>query len=228
MTFDSPDAARPGRAPRPRDAATLILVRRDTDSPRILMGRRPASARFMPGKYVFPGGAVDRGDSLMVPASPLKPDDMERLCRGCSPARAQALALAAIRETWEETGLLVGERDPAANAAPRIWRDFAHAQIRPRLDRLTFIARAITPPYRPQRFDARFFLADAGAVAGESARESGELLERVWVDLAQARALDLPNITRRVIDVVAERLEGGATSVPFFRFVRGKPVMEVL
>src|SRR6187431_616429 len=88
----------PTRAVRPRDAATLLIVRRDGSVPRVLMGKRAASHKFMPNKFVFPGGRVDAGDSRIVPPHDLHPEVMKRLLRGCSATRARALALAAIRE----------------------------------------------------------------------------------------------------------------------------------
>jgi len=90
------------------------------------------------------------------------------------------------------------------------------------------IARAITPPNRTRRFDARFFMADAGAIGHAlDATHHEELLKPSWLSLAEARALDLPGITRRVLDEVELRLDdpqGAARPAPFFRFLRGKTV----
>jgi hypothetical protein len=97
----------------------------------------------------------------------------------------------------------------------------------PRLDALEFIARAITPPGRPRRFDARFFMVDADAIAHElDAAENEELLTPAWLTLAEARALDLPSITRRVLDEVEARISDGhdaSRPIPFFRYTRGSP-----
>jgi 8-oxo-dGTP pyrophosphatase MutT (NUDIX family) len=158
---------------------------------------------------------------------------LERLTRHCSPTRARALAMAAIRETYEETGLLLGESagQTLRTRSPH-WRPFVDRGVTPTLDTLHFIARAITPPYRRKRFDARFFMADADLVHGEvHARPagSGELLELHWVTPEEAQALELPNITRMVIDEVARRLREGhgpGDEGPFVRFARGKPVVE--
>ena len=95
-----------GRAVRPRDAATLILVRRDGTEPKILMGKRSAGHAFMPNKFVFPGGKVDAADSRLRPPGDLHPQVLARLMKGCSQSRARGLAMAAIRETYEETGLI--------------------------------------------------------------------------------------------------------------------------
>ena len=106
------DRAQPGRALRPRDAATLILVDRREHRPAlVLMGKRHAGHRFMPGKFVFPGGRVEPEDRRMAAAGALDPAVEEKLnarVRRPSPGFARALALAAIRETFEETGLAIG------------------------------------------------------------------------------------------------------------------------
>ena len=101
-----------GRAVRPRDASTLIIVRRDGSAPRVLMGQRHADHKFMPNKFVFPGGRVDPADSRIVPIVDLRAAVARRLMarmRGTpTERRARALAMAAIRETFEETGLVIG------------------------------------------------------------------------------------------------------------------------
>ena len=222
-----------GRAVRPRDAATLIIVRRDGKQPRILMGQRAAGHKFMPNKYVFPGGKVDAGDSRLQPPHDLHPAVMARLSRGCSPARARGLAMAAIRETYEETGLVLGEpHTPTLKTRSPHWRDFLQYDVNPRLDGLHFIARAITPPYRKRRFDARFFMGDADLIQGdvhEAPEGSGELLGIHWVTLKDAQALELPNITRVVLAEVERRLREGhqpQDKGPFIYFRHGKPVTD--
>ncbi|MEI9989426.1 MAG: hypothetical protein WDM86_05245 [Rhizomicrobium sp.] len=209
---------------RPKDAATLVLVKRDGGSPRVLMGLRPGSMAFMANKYVFPGGRLDPGDLRIRVAAELRPEVAART--GVGPARARGLALAAIRETFEETGILVGER---AEKVPRTrapaWAKFFAHKVMPRLDVLEMIARAITPPNRTRRFDARFFMADASAIAHRiDASGNEELLTPTWLTLAEARALDMPSITRTVLDEVEARIAGDtARPVPFYRFARGKP-----
>jgi 8-oxo-dGTP pyrophosphatase MutT (NUDIX family) len=220
-----------GRAVRPRDAATLILVRRDGDEPTLLMGKRAASHKFMPNKYVFPGGKVDPGDSRIKPPMDLHPAVLARLAQGCSEVRARALALAAIRETYEETGLVLGEPDtPTLQTRSPHWRDFLQYGVNPRLDTLHLIARAITPPYRGKRFDARFFMAEADLIQGDihqAPEGSGELLALHWVSMSDALNLDLPNITRMVLAEVERRLRDGHSpedSGPFIHFKHGKAV----
>ncbi|MEH6581581.1 MAG: NUDIX hydrolase [Halioglobus sp.] len=223
-----------GRAVRPRDAATLIIVRSDGNQPRILMGKRAAGHKFMPNKFVFPGGKVDAGDGRLQPPHDLHPAVMRRLlAEGCSPSRARALAMAAIRETWEETGLVLGEPDtPTLQSRSPHWREFLKFGVNPRLDGLHYIARAITPPYRTRRFDARFFMADAEQIQGEvhdTPEGSGELLGIHWVSMKDAQALELPTITRMVLAEVERRLVEGHTPEekgPFVYFRHGKPVSE--
>ena len=222
-----------GRAPRPVDAATLILVRNDGRQPRILMGQRAAGHKFMPNKFVFPGGKVDPGDGRLQPPHDLHPAVMERLTRGCSASRARALALAAIRETFEETGLVLGEPEtPTLKTRSPHWREFLSYDVNPRLDSLHLVARAITPPYRKKRFDARFFMGDAELIQGdvhERPEGSGELLRLHWVTLKDAQALELPNITRIVLAEVERRLREGHQPEdrgPFVYFRHGKPVVD--
>lgn len=228
---DSSDDVVPGVL-RPKDAATLVLVRRDNDAPRILMGCRSSGMAFMANKYVFPGGRMDPGDQRIPVEKDLRPEVMARVARGITTARARGLALAAVRETFEETGILIGERGTAPRTRSSAWVKFFAHGIAPRLDALTFIARAITPPNRTRRFDARFFMADASAIAHAlDAATHEELLQPAWLTLAEARALDLPSITRRVLEEVETRLYDGPEtdrSAPFFRFLKGKTVQTEL
>ncbi len=204
-----------------RDAATVLLVRRGPGGPSILMGQRGAGAAFMPNKYVFPGGALDPGDAGVPLASPLSPGCLSRLDAAARPGMGAALAAAAIRELWEETGLALGLPGPWPGDVPADWQAFAATGFRPAARPLTFVFRAITPPGPPRRFDARFFLADAAHVAGDPddfSRAADELSHLHWVPLAEARRLNLPFITEVVLAEVGALLaRGGAPdAVPFF------------
>lgn len=203
-----------------RDAATVILVR-NPDRPEVLMGQRGAGAVFMPSKFVFPGGAVDPGDAEVplngLPASVC----MDRLAEDASPGIGPALVAAALRELLEETGLAMGEPGGWPDA-PADWRGYADRGLRPSGSGFRFVFRAITPPGRPRRFDARFFLADAGAIAGDPedfSAASGELQALQWIPIAEIRRFDLPFITEVVLAEVAElaRTAGPPPGVPFFR-----------
>ena len=206
-------------APFPiRDAATIVLVRGNGPDPQVLMGQRGAGAVFMPSKYVFPGGAVDAGDALVALGSALHPTCAARLAAPGAPP-ASALAAAAIRELWEETGLALGH--PGQTALPPGWAGFAARGHVPDASALRFFFRAITPPGRSRRFDARFFLADAARLVGDPddfSAASDELGHLHWLPLSKARDLDLPFITEVVLAEVAvlAGTEGPPPPVPFF------------
>jgi 8-oxo-dGTP pyrophosphatase MutT (NUDIX family) len=201
-----------------RDAATILLVRGQGDDARVLMGQRGASAAFMPDKFVFPGGALDVGDGNIPLARPLPPACHARLAQG--EAAPNALAAAAIRELWEETGLALGLPGAWPDAPPD-WQGFAARGLVPNASALRYIFRAITPPGRPRRFDARFFLADAAAVQGDLddfSQACDELRHLHWVALRDARRLNLPFITEVVLAEAQAHLTGEdmPPSVPFF------------
>jgi 8-oxo-dGTP pyrophosphatase MutT (NUDIX family) len=204
-----------------RDAATLVLIRDPaSDCPRVLMGQRGKAAVFMPDKFVFPGGAVDPGDAAVPLAVPL-PAACAAALADQSDARVPALAAAAIRELWEETGLALGTAAAWADAPPG-WRDFAALGLRPSAEALRFVFRAITPPGRPRRFDARFFLADASALSvdpDDFSRASEELSGLQWIPLDAVRDFPLPFVTEVVLAEVAAALPSlePPQSVPFFR-----------
>jgi 8-oxo-dGTP pyrophosphatase MutT (NUDIX family) len=210
-------------APAIRDAATIILLREQAGRPQVLMGQRGRAAVFMPDLFVFPGGAVDPDDFAALPGLPLEEDTARRLAVDTAPEVARALPFAAIRELWEETGLMLGRPDPAVRAleAPGPWRRFLAAGLRPDTAALRLVFRAVTPPGRTRRFDARFFLAPAAAIGGDGEDFSAageELLNIQWLDLEAARALPLPFITEVVLSELEARLAAPAADppVPFF------------
>lgn len=205
-----------------RDAATVIVLRDRYVNPRVLMGQRGARAAFMPNKFVFPGGAVDRLDAA-IPLSAGLPDTCAaRLDAACPLPRAQALAVAAIRELWEETGLVLGAKAPWPSPPPADWQGYAASGHLPDASKLQFVFRAITPPGRPRRFDARFFLVDAAHLSGDPDNfdaASDELSHLQWVPLKQARAFDMPFITEVVLAEIEARVSDPSppASVPFFK-----------
>ena len=223
---------------KPRDAATLILIDRKGRTPKLLMGRRNPASVFMPGKFVFPGGRLDPDDRRMVAANALDATVEAKLhARVLRPtaSRPRALALAAIRETYEETGLLLGRSDwGGPSGVPAAWSAFAERGVMPDLEMVHFIARAITPPKRPRRFDARFFAVDAEAIAARVEDVTGpaaELVELVWIPIKEARALDLPTITGVVLEELEARLRAGFAPrlpVPFYHEQRRRWVREEL
>lgn len=212
------------KAVRPRDAATLILYRRHGGAVEVLMGERHGNHSFLPNQYVFPGGRVDPSDSRVRVARDLDPADFDRLCRAANPTRARALAAAAIRETFEETGLLIGGVDPEpGKPAPTGWQEFFAHGYAPALDPLRYVVRAVTPPYRHKRFDARFFIADAAHAEGRI-KGSGELLDLRWVTLEEALTLDLPRMTAIVVKRIQELIDRprAGASVTTFIYRHGK------
>jgi len=208
---------------RPRDAATLILLDRSGGEFRVLMGRRHMKHAFMPGKFVFPGGRTDPADSRVPVASGLHPDEERKLVgKRTTQARARAIALSAVRETYEEAGLLIGEKGEFSTGKTD-WQGFVEHNVCPSLVKLRFIARAITPPGRVRRFDTRFLAAFKRDVAVELADggPTNELEELVWLPIAKAREADIPSITRTVLGDLEARLQsdpdlspGG--EVPFY------------
>ena len=222
---DLKDAPRTGGALRPKDAATLILTRGGA-KPEVLMGRRAPGHVFMASKWVFPGGRIERSDFTAAAAGELSDDVARRLEAEAPARRARAIALAAVRETFEETGLILGRAAPPATVAGP-WRAYRQEGALPDLSALSYIARAITPPGRSRRFDARFFMAPAQALlTPEPTAGCGELDEIAWLPLDDARALDLPAITRFVLEELAQRLEQPDRPLPVVRMVRGRHVVE--
>jgi 8-oxo-dGTP pyrophosphatase MutT (NUDIX family) len=215
-----------------------MLIDRTGTKPKVLLGRRHASHKFMPGKFVFPGGRIEPLDRVMPAASEPHPDMRKKLLervKDPSDEFARAAPLAAVREVAEETGLLLGvRREPAPEVPGEIWNDFAKAQVHPDLANIHFIARAITPPKRPRRFDTRFFTADVSAVAFKIDGVVGpdsELVELTWVPIEEATRLDMPTITGVVLEELAARVEAGMEHelpVPFYFMVEQQFLRELL
>jgi 8-oxo-dGTP pyrophosphatase MutT (NUDIX family) len=238
---DAPHAGAEYR--RPRDAATLILVDRSGSVPKVLLGRRHQRHVFMPGKFVFPGGRADMSDRYAPYATPLDPQAEAKLMVKVvrpSATKARALALAAIRETYEETGLLLGKRNGHQVALrdglqpKNPWDAFRNAGVSPDLASVRFVARATTPPGRTRRFDTRFFTADASNIAHKvdgMVGEEAELVELVWVPIGETQHLDLPGITRRVLSELEARIAAGFghdLPVPYFHMMNKRLSREFL
>jgi 8-oxo-dGTP pyrophosphatase MutT (NUDIX family) len=202
-----------------RDAASVILWRHGPAGPEVLMGQRGAAAAFMPNKVVFPGGAVDMDDAAVPLEGEPEPACRSRLVQHAAPGLGRALLAAAVRETWEETGLILGRPGPWPDA-PADWHGFAATGHRPSAAGFRFVFRAVTPAGRPRRFDARFFLVPATAVRGDPedfSRACEELSHLRWIPLATVREHDLPFITEVVLAEIGPllRREGPPESVPF-------------
>jgi 8-oxo-dGTP pyrophosphatase MutT (NUDIX family) len=206
----------PGPHPncRPRDAATLIVIDDSGGAPKLLMGKRHHGHKFMPGKFVFPGGRVEPRDYMAAGHLSLPVTVSAKLLRSLHgvphPRRAGALVHAALRETREETGIVLS----LAASLPGNVPDPLHGP-------LAFIARAITPPGRPRRFDTRFLALKATNIVERLAIVDGEFSAVHWLTLPEARDADLPLITRIVLDELEERMAAGvfddpSRPVPFF------------
>ncbi len=209
-----------------RDAASVIVLDREArGGASVLMGQRGAAAAFMASKYVFPGGAVDPEDGAIRLSQSLDALTMTRLAaepRQGSTATPDALAAAALRELAEETGLLTGSPGPA----PKGWDHYADAGLAPDASALIYMFRAITPPGRTRRFDARFLVLDAELLHGDRhdfSNACDELSHLHWVPITEARALDLPFITEVVLAELAALVRAAGdgplmqpASVPFF------------
>lgn len=205
-----------------RNAATVIVLRDRQTDPAILMGQRGAKAAFMPNKFVFPGGAVDPDDAHVPLAASLPALCRERLTLESQDDLHHALAAAAIRELWEETGLVLGRPGDWSAPIHEDWSGFAATGHVPTAEGLQFVFRALTPPGRPRRFDARFFLVDAGDIQGDLddfTHASDELSHLQWIKLSDARSFDLPFITEVVLAEIEGRVGDPSPpdSVPYFR-----------
>jgi 8-oxo-dGTP pyrophosphatase MutT (NUDIX family) len=235
-----------------RDAATMLVIDRTGRIPSVLLGRRHDGHKFMPGKYVFPGGRVERADRHMSAATALDKRVEARLMKEVrypSAEKSRGFPLAAIREVFEETGLILGTKtgEPSAPSPPTRakggglrrtpsdeWATFASTGVAPDLAAVHFIARAITPPGRPRRFDTRFFAVDAQAIAARIDGVVGpdtELVELVWLPIEESSKLDMPGITMAVLEELKIRISEGFTHdlpVPFYRMQRGKRLRDLL
>ena len=197
MSDPAPEIATP-RAKPPRHAASLVLVRKTAKGLEVLMGRRPRKSRFAPDVFVFPGGGVEPGDYMAQSARPLDP--VSAKATGASPRLAHALAAAALRETEEETGVVM----PADHGALRL------------------VARAITPVRSPIRFHARFFLGDADAAIGDHA-DSAELTDLAFRRIDETTKLPLMDVTQAILGALDE------PGPPFlYSYRNGKPSWRLL
>ena len=211
----------------PVDAASLLLLDRSSGKDlRVLMGKRHSRHTFMPDLYVFPGGRRERDDNKTSAANPLSQPVIDKLLAYTAPAfregSARGLAIAAARETEEETGLSM---TPARFTG----------QFRPDLSPFRLVARAITPPGQSRRFDTRFFacFTDEVGIDPHKARDSDELTGVTWVPVNNTRDFPLPRITRVVLDDLLIAIDDHGelrfdSPVPFYRSRRGSFTRDIL
>lgn len=226
-------APRTGAKLRPRDSSTLVVYEKRGGDWCVFMGVRSSKHAFFPDTLAFPGGAVDPTDWAVPLAGGLSAE-AERLLRirprrKMSERRTVAIAAAALREAYEEAGILIGGPVPPRGRPPRDWQGFFAHGLAPDLSHLVMIMRAITPPGRPRRFDNRFFAVDSSRVALDLPPEqcpTDELVDRRFLPIDEALEHKLPRVTRFSLIELKERLTipGGMSErrpIPFYRPVEG-------
>jgi 8-oxo-dGTP pyrophosphatase MutT (NUDIX family) len=200
---------------RPRDAASLILLRQGASGLEVLIGRRGQGARFMPGRYVFPGGRVTAEDGRRW-AGELADREAPYFL---------ALKRAALRETYEETGLVVGEPRhapaPAKDALSPVEEAYRTHGVAPAPDLLRLVGRAITPTASPIRFHARFFVADGSRASGKLA-PCEELDELHWHPVDREPPGLMQNVTRFMLRCAVEAWRDAAPDAPPLYWHRGR------
>lgn len=190
---------------KPRDAAGLVLIRAaKKGAPEILIGRRPAKMGFLPGIHVVPGGRVDPEDALAGPGLP-HPEVGSQLG-----PRWAAFLNAALRETFEETGLLYGRSETAPDLPPSgpFWEAYRGQKRAPHYAGLDYLCRAITPVGSKRRFNTRFFLGDGSKAAG-TLIGNGELEDLAWIPTDQLGRLNLVDVTEYVLKTAIRRWDSG-------------------
>jgi len=202
--------AKLGRAPRPRLASTIVLYRGTKSNPKILMGQRARGHDFMPSVYVFPGGRVDRADSFAPYTGQMMPRTHRILSQHYNPSRARAIILAAIRETFEETGLCLSQKtdSPIKNINHASWDTMRNHQQLADINDIEIFGRAVTPPYRHKRFDTWFLLrhVDETTLSGQMV-DSAELLNLGWYSLDEIGALKTARATDMMLLVLKDFFE---------------------
>lgn len=213
------------RAPKPRVASTLVVTCRSGGDLKILMGQRSKRHDFMPSVYVFPGGRVDRADSYAKYAGDLSPRSARILETAYTPRRARAVALASIRETWEETGLMISANaDANRNVSNKSYDDFRRAGQQPDLSGVEVFGRAVTPPHRHKRFDAWFFVKHLDARVLPAISDSSELLNVGWFTLEEIKSLETQRATDMMLQVLERYLKADRPPETIFysRAIRGE------
>ena len=200
---------------KPRDASTVIIIKEVEGKSYVLMGRRSLKSRFMPGVYVFPGGAVEKSDFLVNRYFALTSKLERAKIKTRSLSHTISLLLAGIRETAEETGLYLAERKsfnkPLLNSSNYTWKDFIKKSYIPNINKLYFFGRAITPSSLKIRFHARFFISFYNYYEG-SLRSNGELENIDWIPLDKAKNNKIADVTEFMIDEIL-KLKGSYKSL---------------
>ena len=222
--------AKLGRAPRPRLASTIVLYRGTRDNPQILLGQRARGHDFMPSVYVFPGGRVDRADSFAPFTGEMLPRTHRILSQHYNSARMRAIILAAIRETYEETGLCLTQKtdSPIKNINHASWDALRTQKRLADISDIEIFGRAVTPPYRHKRFDTWFLLrhVDETTLSGQMV-DSAELLNLGWYGLEQIKSLETARATDMMLHVLQDYFDDTAPADSLFysRWQRNKFAM---
>jgi 8-oxo-dGTP pyrophosphatase MutT (NUDIX family) len=211
------------RPVHPRDAASLVIIDSRDAEPRVLMGRRHKKMKFVPDAFVFPGGKLDPDDLKAQPATALRGIT---LFGSRTSAHTCALAMAAVRETYEETGLILAQPGDVGLQSGPGWDHFRQKGIAPHLATLTALARAITPSSSPIRFHARFYSTDAKHLTG-SLKGSGELEDLDWYPISAALKLPIIDVTEFVLNEVhnIHTQDTKRTNAPLFAYRNNKPII---
>ncbi len=193
------------------DAASLVIYRSKGKKHQVLMGRRGSKARFKPGVYVFPGGMVEKADSKALPQKHLNKKYCRHMAVAKSENRANTLAMTAVREAFEEVGLLLGSNGDIGNVRHKSWEIFRQKNLSPDLSKLDYLGRAITPSFQPIRFHARFFSVPFGILKG-SIGGDGELEDIRWINIDDYMNFEMMKVQHMIIDTLKEKIISGRTS----------------
>lgn len=214
------------RAVRPVDAAGLVLIRDLGRGPEVLMGRRHRRSVFLPDVYVFPGGRVDPEDSRPSGFAEIVQPLVARQLRRSSRRDPAAFLRAAIRETFEETSLLLAGATAKGTASPAddpVWRAFARVGAAPDFAGMDYVCRAITPTSSRRRYNTRFFLADGTDMVGTLVG-NGELEDLAWRRVTEMAHLPIVDVTRFVLDEAlrrwTDRVSIGSEPAPLYSYRR--------
>ncbi len=192
------------KAIRPRNAASLVIVDFSGKEPHVLMGKRRSKASFIPDAYVFPGGGVEKADEDIHPANPLDPAIISHLGGTFGTGKKpNVLPNTAIRETFEETGLVVGTSGNGLKSNHPSWQEYAQLGFVPDHSQIGYVGRAITPTASPIRFHARFFITSTDHISGKLAG-SGELLHLDFFPLSRAFELPIIDVTEFMLTQVRQ------------------------
>ncbi len=203
------------------------------------MGRRHTRHKFAPDVFVFPGGGVAPNDHLFSERIDIDCDCTSLLplplAQGTPETLSRALLIAGLRETFEETGYLahplIGEEYSALSPEVTLLNALNGEAVK--FDTIVYLARAITPPGRPKRFDTRFFIAPHSLFKERRGEGDGELIDLRWVSYNEALELPLHVMTRVILEDLNDYMQSGCAltqpkSCAYYTFRENKFEREVL